>query len=121
MPSPRSSRSAVPKEGLTVLQVRAPELGWQCSNQAISRLNPFVSGVSYIHSSSRRLSLNLIPCAPHLFTLHHPVTTTIVQRNGTGLSTSSAAAWDEATDFNVTVLWENQALTCVVVVFALAV
>jgi hypothetical protein len=49
------------------------------------------------------------------------ITTTIVQRKGAGLSTSSAVAWNETTDFNVTVLWENQALTCVVVVFALAV
>lgn len=61
------------------------------------------------------LTFSLVPSP-----LHISVTTTIVQRKGAGLSTSSAAAWNEATDFNVTVLWENQALTCVVVVFALA-
>ncbi|KAM3570500.1 hypothetical protein VYU27_007447 [Nannochloropsis oceanica] len=60
-------------------------------------------------------------CGAQERTYRFAVTTTIVQRNGTGLSTSSAAVWDKATDFNVTVLWENQALTCVVVVFALAV
>jgi len=51
--------------------------------------------------------------------LKHAVTVTLVQ-HGEGISACSAAAWNPETDFVVRVSWQNQAITCLVVVFALA-
>ncbi|CEP02144.1 Dynein light chain Tctex-type 1 [Plasmodiophora brassicae] len=46
------------------------------------------------------------------------VTSTIMQRNGAGMHTSSACFWDLNTDGSCSVKWENQTMHCVVTVFA---
>lgn len=49
------------------------------------------------------------------------VTCTIMQKNGAGLHTASSCYWDNSSDGNCTVRWENKTMFCIVSVYGLAI
>ena len=48
------------------------------------------------------------------------VSTSIVELSGAGVHSSTTAFWDAETDGSVTVRWDNDSISCTVVVFGLA-
>ena len=49
------------------------------------------------------------------------VTAVIMQKTGAGMAWASSCIWDEETDGNCTVRWENDSMYCIVNVFGLAI
>ncbi|XP_078514386.1 dynein light chain Tctex-type 3 [Lissotriton helveticus] len=49
------------------------------------------------------------------------VSCTVMQKCGSGLHTASSCFWDNSTDGNCTVRWENRTMCCIVNVFAVAI
>ncbi|XP_029459487.1 dynein light chain Tctex-type 3-like [Rhinatrema bivittatum] len=64
-------------------------------------------------------------CLTHLVKLgkmyKYIVSCTVMQKTGAGLHTASSCFWDNRTDGNCTVRWENRTMYCVVNVFAVAI
>ncbi|XP_075052550.1 dynein light chain Tctex-type 3 [Mixophyes fleayi] len=54
-------------------------------------------------------------------TFKYIVTCTVMQKRGGGLHTASSSFWDNSTDGNCTVRWENRTMYCIVNVFAVAI
>ena len=44
-----------------------------------------------------------------------------MQKTGAGMAWASSCIWDEETDGNCTVRWENDSMYCIVNVFGLAI
>ena len=49
------------------------------------------------------------------------VTAVIMQKTGAGMAWASSCIWDEDSDGNCTVRWENDSMYCIVNVFGLAI
>uniref|UniRef100_A0A8C5DJ19 Dynein light chain Tctex-type 1 n=1 Tax=Gouania willdenowi TaxID=441366 RepID=A0A8C5DJ19_GOUWI len=49
------------------------------------------------------------------------VTCVIMQKTGAGVQSASACFWDNTTDGNCSVTWENKSMYCIVSVFGLAI
>ncbi|XP_077443836.1 dynein light chain Tctex-type 1 isoform X1 [Stigmatopora argus] len=81
---------------------------------------------SYQHFRVNQWSTTIVEqCLSQLCKLGKPfkyiVTCVIMQNNGAGLQTASSCYWDNATDGNCAIKWENKSMCCIVSVFGLAV
>ncbi len=81
----------------------------------------------YQHNKVAQWTSNIVEqCLKRLTSLNKPfkyvVTAIIMQRNGAGLHTASSCYWDNTSDGNCTLRWDNnKTMYCVASVYGLAI
>ncbi|XP_025036442.1 dynein light chain Tctex-type 1 isoform X1 [Pelodiscus sinensis] len=85
-----------------------------------------IGGNAYQHSKVNQWTTSVVEqTLSQLTKLGKPfkyiVTCVIMQKNGAGLHTASSCFWDNTSDGNCTVRWENKTMYCIVSAFGLAI
>ncbi|XP_023146337.1 dynein light chain Tctex-type 1 isoform X1 [Amphiprion ocellaris] len=92
-------------------------------NEAVESV---IGGNVYQHSRVKQWNSSVTEqCLSQLSKLGKPfkyiVNCIIMQKTGAGLQTACACFWDNSTDGNCAVKWENESMYCIVTVFGMAI